>query len=74
MCLHMQTQLAAEYLERLAVSLWPSVFQDPQLLFSFLAWGELAQVELMDLKVVEWLVKVGERGREGNCPGGKCAC
>lgn len=29
------------------------------LLFSLLAWGELAQVELMDLKVVELLVGCG---------------
>lgn len=36
------------------------------LLFSLLAWGELAQVEPMDVKVVEWLVGVG-----GNCLGGE---
>lgn len=35
------------------------------LLFSLLVWGELAQVEFMDFKVVEWLVEVW-----ANCPGG----
>lgn len=32
------------------------------LLFALLAWGELAQVELMDLKVVEWSVGAGGEG------------
>ena len=32
------------------------------LLFSFLAWGELAQVELTDFKVAEWLAGLGGGG------------
>lgn len=69
MCLHMQihrhTQMAAQYMERL-FTVAVSLLGFTMLLFSLLAWGELAQVELMDLKVVGWLVVVG-----GNCLGGK---
>lgn len=63
MCLHMQILRHTAVCSVSGETCWfTRAFSLPgslMLLFSLLAWGELAQVELVDLKVVELLVGCG---------------